>query len=180
MAKLETDRSKWTVVKKSLSNWETKELLSLIGELYRLSTTNRDLLHSRSRVGGDPIDRYRRMIEKGLRPNVLRDERTDCKLAKRAVKDYCSTVGDPAGSVELMIYFVECGNTHVTQYGDFDSSLMSAILKTFADACGFVHTLPKEQQEPFKIRLQAEVERAESMGYGYYDEMADTYDGAFG
>ena len=180
MAKHNTGQPTWAKVKQVLGNWQSKELLTLIGELYRLSATNRDLLHSRSRIENHPMDRYRRVVEKGLCPNVLRDERIDYQASKRAIKEYRSAIGDVAGSCDLLIYFVECGNAHVTQYGDFDPGLLNAIIKSFRDACELIRVLPEAQQQSFKDRLRAEVERAEGLGYGYYDEMAYLYDGAFG
>lgn len=55
MAKRKRTGPTWSDVKAVLGNMEQKQLIQLVGDLYRLSKDNKDFLHARFAVVGDPL-----------------------------------------------------------------------------------------------------------------------------
>jgi hypothetical protein len=70
MAKKKTKGPTWSDIKEVLVNLDQKQLLSLVGDLYRLSNENKTFLHSRFKIGGDPLNPYKKTIEEWLRQFV--------------------------------------------------------------------------------------------------------------
>jgi len=76
--------------------------------------------------------------------------------------------------LELMVYYVECGNEFTLTYGDIDEPFYNSLVSMFSD---IVSRLTKAQDEYllhlFLPRLQNVVCKANDIGWGYYDAIAD-------
>ena len=81
-------RQTWSTVKSAASKLSPKELLVLVGELYRLSSQNKDFLHARFGDQGVAIEEYKAIISNYLYPDVSRDRPLQVAKAKQAVADF--------------------------------------------------------------------------------------------
>jgi hypothetical protein len=97
----------WTDVKAKLADFDRAALLGLIQSLYSAHKDNQTFLHARFRLGGDVLEPYKKIIDRWLWPDVLRNQDTSVSQAKQAISDYKKAVGDPEGVAELMVFYCE-------------------------------------------------------------------------
>jgi hypothetical protein len=84
----------------SKQNWRIltrAALLDLIRSLYSAPKDNQIFLHSRFGLGGNVLEPYKKVIDRWLWPDVLRNQDISVSQAKRAISDYKKAVGDPEG-----------------------------------------------------------------------------------
>jgi len=94
----------------SKQNWRIltrAALLDLIRSLYSAPKDNQIFLHSRFGLGGNVLESYKKVIDRWLWPDVLRNQDISVSQAKRAISDYKKAVGDPEGVAELMVFHCE-------------------------------------------------------------------------
>ena len=94
----------------SKQNWRIltrAALLDLIRSLYSAPKDNQIFLHSRFGLGGNVLEPYKKVIDRCLWPDVLRNQDISVSQAKRAISDYKKAVGDPEGVAELMVFHCE-------------------------------------------------------------------------
>jgi len=118
----------WSTVKAAASVLSQKELLSLVGELYRLSKCNQSFLHARFAEAEAAMADCKKVIAACLYPDVQRDRPLQVAKAKKAVADFCKAVTDLVAHAELMMFFLEQGNAFTLEYGDIDASFYSALV----------------------------------------------------
>ena len=169
----------WSTVKSAASELSLKELLSLVGELYRLSKGNQAFLHARFADAEAVMADCKKVIAECLNPDVSRDRPLQVAKAKKAVADFCKAVTDPAAHAELMVFFLEQGNAFTLEYGDIDASFYSALVAMARRAAEVICSLPLDLQEPFRVRLGEVVRSSSGIGWGYHDDLADIYAAAF-
>ena len=179
MAKSKTKGPTWSDVKTLLVNLDQKKLLSLVGDLYRLSSENKTFLHSRFKIGGDPLSPYRKTIEECMYPDMYSNKPVQISKAKKAISTYSKAVGDPVGEAELMTFFVECGNSLTVNYGDMDEAFYDAVNGMYRRAIKKVLTLPEERHDEFKERFEAIMRSSSNIGWGYHDMLSEDYYEAF-
>ncbi|MFO7628037.1 MAG: hypothetical protein R6W06_00680 [Prochlorococcaceae cyanobacterium] len=165
----------WSNVKSAVSKLSNRELLSLVGELYRLSKQNQAFLHARYADAEAAMEDCKKIISDCLYPDVLRDRPLQVAKAKKAVSDFCAAVAEPVLHVELMVFFLEQGNAFTVEYGDIDASFYDALLAMARRAVKTIGSLPKELQEPFRVRLAEIVRSSSGIGWGYHDELTEIY-----
>jgi hypothetical protein len=112
----------WSSVREQLKAWRQPALMSLIKDLYDSSPANRDFLRARvqaEETGGAALEAYRRKIIEQFFPS-----RGFGKLklaeARKAIRDYRKAAGNAAGTVQLMLTFVENGTEFTLDVGDID------------------------------------------------------------
>ena len=169
----------WSDVKAALVNLDKKQMLNLVADLYRLSNENKTFLNSRFEVGGNPLGPYKKIIEECMYPDIYSDKPIQISKAKKAISNYSKATGDPAGEAELMICFVECGNTFTVKFGDIDGPFYDALNRMYRRTINKVLTLSEKQQAEFKNRLKAIMTSSSNIGWGYHDMLCDDYYGAF-
>ena len=170
----------WSSVKAKLAAVEAKELLSLVGDLYRLSKENQAFLDARFATLADPLQYYKKIISESLYPDVQKNKPIQIAKAKKAVSDYIKAAADPQGEVELMVYFVEQGNDCTLDYGDIDAPFYDALILMYGRAVDQLLSLPKNARGPFQQRLAAILNSAAHIGWCYPDGLRDHYQRGFG
>jgi hypothetical protein len=100
----------WSQVKAVLSQQEPKDLLKLVGDLYRLSKDNRAFIESRFLAGEDTLEHYKGIIADALYPDVFKNKPVRLSVGKKAISDYRKATNDTAGTLELMVHYLEQGN----------------------------------------------------------------------
>jgi len=169
----------WSDVKATLVNLDKNEILKLVADLYRLSNENKTFLNSRFDVGDNPLGPYKKIIEECMYPDIYSNKQIQVSKAKKAISSYSKAVDDPIGEVELMTYFVECGNKFTVNFGDIDGPFYDALNRMYRRTIKKVLTLSEEQQDEFKNRLEAIMTSSSNIGWGYHDILCDDYYGAF-
>jgi hypothetical protein len=169
----------WSDVKQAIASLDTKELVQLIANLYKLSKSNRDYLHARFSLGDDPIAPYKKIIDDCMFPDVMKNKPIQISTAKKAISEYSKAIGDAKGEAELMTYFVECGNEFTVQFGDIDEGFYDALLRMYNRAIRTVLSLPDEEQHEFRERLRTVMATSDGIGWGYHDGLCEQYLEAF-
>jgi len=153
---------------------QPKQLVRLIGELYRLSRENQRFLEARLGGGSEQLPGYQRLVADCLWPDPLRK---GAKLriveAKRAISQYERATGDAEGTAELMLTFVEQGTGFAADLGygdeDFFASL-EGMLSRALDGLQRCTEWFRQSMEPRLIRLS---KLASNIGWGYGDFVND-------
>jgi hypothetical protein len=169
----------WSQVKAGLVNLDQKQMIMLVADLYRLSNENKTFLDTRFEVSDDPLGPYKQTIEKCMYPDVYGNSPIQVSKAKKAISSYSKALEDPIGEAELMIFFVECGNSFTVDFGDIDEAFYDALNRMYRRAIDKVLTLPEERQDEFKGRLEAIMTSSSKIGWGYHDMLCDDYYDAF-
>lgn len=101
----------WSDVKSTVDILDHKQLITLVADLYRFSKENQAFLNARFGIGSDPLAPYKKIIDDCMYPDMYSDKPVQIAKAKKAISNYSKAVGDPIGETELMIFFVEVGNS---------------------------------------------------------------------
>jgi hypothetical protein len=162
----------WSSVREQLKEWPQSALMALNKDLYDSSPTNRDFLHARfqaEETGGAALETYRRKIIDQFFP-----QRGFGKLklaeARKAIRDYRKAAGNAAGTVELMLTFVENGTEFTLQFGDIDgpfyNHLASVLNEMVQLLCQDAELYPR-----FRERIVRLERHGGDLGWGYGDDL---------
>jgi len=100
----------------------------LIGELYRLSKQNQRFLEARLGNASKQLSIYKRLVTDCLFPDPLsKSSNVRISEAKRAISQYERATGDLAGTVDLMLLFVETGTAFAADLGYGEDDFFSAL-----------------------------------------------------
>ena len=169
----------WTDLKKVVNELSHSQMVSLIRDLYRLSKSNSDFLHTRFSMGKDPIGPYKEIIKYSMYPDIMERETVNISRAKKAISEYSKATDDLKSKIDLMIFFVECGNRFTLDYGDIYEEFYSSLCRMYYKSAENVLSLPEHEQKEFRQRLKKIMESSSGMGWGYHDDLCDTYYEAF-
>ena len=161
----------WTDVKAKLADFDRAALLGLIQSLYSAHKDNQMFLHSRFGLGGDVLEPYKKIIDRWLWPDVMRNQDTSVSQAKRAISDYKKAVGDPEGVAELMVFYCEqaAGFCHDI-YSD-DEGFFDALVRMFEQALKLANAISPDRKNDLLSRLDRVRTISHDFGYGVGDSM---------
>ena len=177
MSRQEQRRSSWSAVKAAISDLERDALVALVRDLYDLSPDNKHFVHARLGPRQDALAGYKKIVAECMYPDADRD--VQITNAKKAISEYRKAASDAAGEIDLMIYFVECGNRFTLEYGDIDERFYDALLSMYARSVEAVARLPGLEQKRFRQRLWELTKSSDGIGWGYHDGLCDKYYSAF-
>ena len=166
-------------VRKSLVTLDRDGLVAILGDLYSLSSQNRDFLVARFVPGAPSLEKYKKTIRKSLYPNVMGSGKISFREAKKAISDYKKAIGSGIGLAEIIVYAVECGNDFTCDYGNIDEPFYDSMARLFELATKEVKNLNHEESAPFIVRLSVVVDKADRIGWGYHDAISATFADAF-
>lgn len=170
---------KWNSVRAVLVSKGSAELLTLARDLFALSQENRDFVSARYLAGGDGLEPYKKAIDEAIYPDVYHNKPIRLAVAKKAVSQYTQATDDMAGTLELMVYFVERGNQFTVDFGDIDASFYSSLESMFGRVLDLLRRSEPELVERFLPRLVAIRDAASGIGWGYYDCLCEALGAAF-
>lgn len=179
MARKKNKNPSWTDVKRKIKDLNREQLIDLIGDLYRLSTGNKEFFNTRFSLSDDPLQPYKRIIQDAVHPYLEDSEVMDLDLAKDAILRYTKAIDDVKGEAELLVFFVECGNNFTLNYGDIDLEFYDSMLTMYEKAILAVSEIQVEEQNAFKIRLREIMDSLSGIGWGYHDGLCELYFKAF-
>jgi hypothetical protein len=153
---------------------EPRQLVRLIGELYRLSKENQRFLEARLGGASKQLPAYRRLIAECLWPDPLR-KGAEVRIAeaKRAISQYERATGDAAGTIELMLTFVEQGTGFASDLGYSDEDFFSSLEAMLSRALDGLQSCPEQFRQSVRPRLIKLSELARNIGWGYGDFVQD-------
>lgn len=167
-------------MKAALTECNRDELLGLLRDLYEVSPSNKQFIEARLRIGTNQIAPYKKTVADCMYPDVYRNRPVQIAKAKKSIGDYRKAApSDVFGAIDLMIFFVECGNRLTRDFGDIDEPFYDALLSMYAKAVEAVVGQPGAEAEPFRKRLWELTESSKGIGWGYHDGLCDEYYSVF-
>lgn len=167
---------KITDLKRQLKEYEQKELIDLVVEMFKKSKEVQNYLSSRF-LGEEAIEDLFQKAMKKIE-NEFFPDRGEPKLrlaeAKKEINEFKKLTNDEKRTVDLMLFYVEQGVDFTNSYGDIWESLYSSMVKMFnqvASECDRNQELYKE----FSERLYGVVSSTEGIGWGLHDDLVDSY-----
>jgi hypothetical protein len=150
------------------------ELVQLIGELYRLSRENRRFLSARLGDGSKQTEEYRQLVADAMFPDPLR-KGAEVRIAeaKKAISQYERATGDGAGTLDLMLTFVEQGTAFAADVGYGDDAFFSSLESMLSRTLERFRKSPRDIQKAITPRLLDLPGEARDIGWGYGDFVAD-------
>jgi hypothetical protein len=150
-------------------------LVALVKELYDHSPDNRDFLEARFQAeddGGTALEKYRSKIIEQFFP---RHGFGKLKLgeARKAIRDYRKATGNLAGTLELMLTYVENGTRFACEYGCDDEALYNSLDSVLAELARLLVSEVPELYPRFEERLQQLQYAAANIGWGYCDSVSE-------
>ena len=180
MAKIEKKGPSWNEVERKIKGINEDELLELIEDLYGSSDANRDFFHIRFSLVEDPVKSYKRIIQDSVHPYLEDGETLNIERAIDAIHLYSSAVEDDVhGEIELMIFFVECGNNFTLSYGGIDDEFYDSLILIYEMASKKVLELSTEEQKIFEARLRKIMVSASGIGWGYHNGLREWFHKSF-
>lgn len=172
-------KTSWSSVKTAIAGHDKAALVGLIADLYDYSEQNRSFLHARFSLGDDPLRPYKKIIDNALFPDVMKNEPIRIAKGKQAIADYTKAVGDPKGTLELMLFFVESGTRFTLDLGDIDENFYLALERMYKKALDMLLTFDEATIYAYYNRFEKLVTSTKDIGWGYHDSLADMFYEAF-
>ena len=169
--------SHWIEIRKTLSRCSQNDLLSLLNDLYALSSSNKDFLEARFLKNSHVIEHYKSQLKKYLAPSEPWKDHQKISLreAKQVLSRYKKATHDRIGLIDLMIYYVECGTDFLDEYGDMYESYYASLESVFNDILKLIKQYPDEEIQDFIERLKSIMKKSDHMGWGYPDSLSQSF-----
>jgi hypothetical protein len=161
----------WADVKIRLASFDRAALLGVLQDLYTADETNRAFLHARFGLGEDPLQPYKKTIDRWLWPDVFRRQQTSVSRAKRAITKYKRALGDPAGVAELLVFYCERAAGFCEDVDHRDAAYLNALVRVFEHALKAAANLTGNVQNDFLSRLDRVRSIGRQLGNGVGEDM---------
>jgi hypothetical protein len=165
----------WRDVKAVLSEFSHEQLLGTLQDVYKLNPATKSFFHSRflGGAGGvEHLEAYKKRIRNAISTNHTRPLRLG--EARKAVNEFKKASGQLEETLELMLYYVECGNDFTLAFGDITESFYNSLESMFN---GIVQTLIKQKDaalaQAWLPKLEREYKRVSDFGWGYADYLSE-------
>jgi hypothetical protein len=163
--------SGWSAVRRQIADWPKPALIALVKDLHDASPENRDFLRARfdaETSGGEALEKYRRKIVEQFFP-----QRGFGKLklaeARKAIRDYRKATGNVAGTIDLMLTYVENGTEFTRQFGDINEAYYNSLESALNEMVNLLCGEGRELYLQFRDRLTRVEQLANHIGWGYGD-----------
>ena len=115
------------------------------------------------------MEAYRRLVADAVFPDPLSRRRVSLRDANAAISGYRRSTGDLAGTVDLMLTFIEAGTEQAADLGYGDEAYFAALEAKLDAVAKAWRTLPAEVRALATPRLACVQQRSEDIGWGYGD-----------
>jgi hypothetical protein len=156
-------------LRSTLLEQQPRQLIRLIGELYGLSKENRRFLEARLGNASEQLSTYRRLVAGCLYPDPSRGGAIKISEAKRAISQYERATGDTAGTIDLMLVFVESGTAFAAEFGYGEDDFFSALENMLMRALGLLASVSRDFKQSMRTRLERLSDSARDLAWGYGD-----------
>ena len=169
--RLAKSKPTWADVKSNLGSFDRAGLLGLLQDLYAADEVNRDFLHARFGLGQDPLQPYKKTINRCLWPNAFRGQHTSVSRAIGAISKYQKALGDPSGLAELQVFYCERAAGFCQDVDHRDSTYINALVRMFGQALKASTKLTGKVQSGFLARLDRVRIVGRQLGSGVGEDM---------
>jgi hypothetical protein len=159
----------WADVKVSLERMDRAGLLGVIRDLYEAGDLNRRFLHARFVPAAPVLDEYRRLVRNAVFPDPLSQRPIRLRDGTTTITEYKRATGDLAGTVDLMLEFVEAGTEQAADLGYGDDAYFAALERKMKDVVQSLDALSEADRRAVTARLITLGEYQETIGWGYGD-----------
>jgi len=163
----------WVDVKTRLEALDRSGLVGLVHDLYEANTANRRFLQARLLPSPNAVEKYRRLVADAVFPDPFSRRRVSLRDGTAAITEYRRSTGDVAGTVDLMLTFIEAGTEQAADLGYGDEHYFAALENKVDDVAKSWPALPAEARTKALVRLEWVQKRAKDIGWGYGDHVDD-------
>jgi hypothetical protein len=167
----------WSSIRAKLNDWTKPAVVALVKDLYDHAAENRDFLEARFQAdedGGAALEKYRRKIIEQFFPRYGNGiGKLKLGEARKAIRDYRKATGNLAGTLELMVTYVENGTRFTRDYGDIDEGFYNSLDSVLAEVARLLVKEGPELYPRFRDRLTQVEDDASNIGWGYCDSVRD-------
>ena len=161
----------WSLIRQQTKDWSRPALLALIKDLHDASSANRDFLRARFQAedaGGEALEMFRKRIVEQFFP---RRGYGKLKLAeaRKAIRDYRKATGNIAGTIDLMLTYVENGTAFTREFGDINEAYYNSLESVMNEMAGLLCKEGAELYPRFRERIRRLESQADHIGWGYGD-----------
>ena len=122
-------------------------------------------------MGEDPLQPYKKTIDRWLWPDVFRGQQTSVSRAKGAIAKYEKVLGDPVGLTELLVFYCEQAAGFCEDVDYRDIAYLDAIVRMFEHALKAAANLTGNVQNDFLSRLDRVRSIGRQLGNGVGEDM---------
>jgi hypothetical protein len=163
----------WVDIKRKLEAFDKKGLVGLVRNLYEASSANRRFLQARLLPSQSAVEKYRRLVAEAVFPDPFSRRPVSLRDATAAITEYRRSTADVAGTVDLMLTFIEAGTEQAADLGYGDENYFSALENKLDAVAKSWPTLPTEARAKAATRLAWVQKRAKQIGWGFSDYVDD-------
>lgn len=160
-----------TELKKELKKLEPSELMELISSLYKANEKVNEILNVQfngEEYQSELLAAYKKKIYEEFFPQN-RKKTPSSKAAKVLLAEF-KKLGSFEMLLDLMLYFVECGDQFTNKYGDIDGPFYSGLCSVYGQ---FIDQLNSKGTEDLYLkfieRIDNLIESSSNIGWGYGD-----------
>jgi hypothetical protein len=176
---LEKGLPTWTDIKKQLSAMDSKELIGLVQELYKLSPTNKDFLSARFATAesrGAILEEAKEKIRRQFFPKRGFGD-PKASVVRQILREYQKATNDFPGLIDLKLTYVESGTEYTNEYGDIDDPFYSSLISVAEEAAEMLRSpAGRTFYLVFEDRLLQLRDEADGIGWGYSDSITEIVD----
>lgn len=170
-------RIKWSEVEKQIVALDKPVLLHLIKELFDASKDNQAFFATRFldiNAQAGMLEPYRKRIVDQFFP-TRGFGKLGLREARKAITDYRRATKDVAGTLDLMLTYVEQGTRFTNQYGDIEESFYNSMESVLGDAAKLVIGQP-DLYSQFRDRFIGLRRATNGIGWGHGDAVGEIVD----
>jgi hypothetical protein len=119
------------------------------------------------------VEKYRHLVADAVFPDPFSRRRVSLRDATAAITEYRRSTGDVAGTVDLMLTFLEAGTEQAADLGYGDENYFSALENKVDAIARLWKALPAAARTKALGRLDWVCRRADAIGWGYGDYVDD-------
>lgn len=171
----------WNELKSRLKGLPPEALMEMLKGLYQLSPQNKAWLEARlapASEGNAYLEECRKkVIRLVYDPRRAFPDKPHFREAKKIISEYRKAASDPAGTLDLMLTYLERGHAYTNDFGDIDMPFYDALINMlyrFAKELQKLPDWPVLYSQRFRARLQA-IYRTSSIGWGYGDAVQEVF-----
>ena len=161
----------WSQLSKVLNRCESQVLVELIRDIYDASPENRLFLQTKVLSSADidsVLPPYRERIIRQFFPSRGYGK-LDLMASRAAIREFKKATGSVAGTIELMLTYVENGTSFTLQYGDITSAFYSSLTSVYGEMANLFYKEGRELYPRFREGIQKLAEYSSRIGWGYGD-----------
>lgn len=154
-------------------DWFTLEIHSMVWDTVNETIVKDEDGPSFTTAGLD-IETYRQRVIAAFFPEQFHEGLPALWEGERAISDYRRLTGDMAGTLDLMLTYVETGTRFTNTYGDIDESFYESLELTLDNFANLLLAHPEFYAEKEIAQRLMSLERdVFGIGWGYGDNVSD-------